>query len=223
MNKRFLTIGAAVLALGVAGVAAVYADPPPPGAPRAERHHPFGEIDANNDGFVSRAEAQAQTERMFDHMDTNHDGKLDSTDRGRMEHRIVERRVIRKDGDAKGKEEVEEDVIIEHGGPGDGERRVIVRKHGDGPRGHHRGGRHHMGPPMGMMMFMHSSEADANGDGALSKQEMVAQHLRFFDAADVNGDGRIKFEPPPEPPVPAVAPTAPAPPAPPTPPAPPRR
>ena len=71
-------------------------------------------------------------------------------------------------------------------------------------------------PPMGFMMLMSSDEADRNGDGALSKDEFVAQQLRFFDASDANGDGKIKFDPPkmPEPP---------APPTPPTPPQPPRR
>ena len=73
---------------------------------------------------------------------------------------------------------------------------------------------------MTMMLFMNSEEADLNNDGALSKEEFVAQQLRFFDAADANRDGKIKFEPPqmhPEPPAPPVAPT------PPTPPQPPRR
>lgn len=219
MNKRFLMIGAAVLALGAAGVAAI-ADTPP-SAPRAERHHRFGDIDANRDGFVTRAEVQAQTERVFDEMDTNDDAKIDGADRGRFERRIVEKRVVRTDeGKGKGiQEEIEEEVRIEHGGgPGDGERRVIVRKH-DGKEGRHHGrGGHHMRGGMPFMMLMHSDEADTNGDGALSRQEMVTQHLRFFDAGDANGDGKIKFDPPapavaPTPPPPPTAPTAPTPPA----------
>lgn len=235
MNNRFLMVGTAVLALAAAGVAAI-ADTPPAGAPRAERHR-MGDIDANKDGFLTRDEVRAQTERMFDHMDTNDDGKIDSNDRGRFERRIVEKHVDRKDGKAKwkGKDDVEKEIdelIIEHGGtPGDGERRVIViereerggegdrhvivRRHGpggeDGPgRGH--GPRVHvMGGGMPFMMMMHSDEADTNRDGALSKQEMVTQHLRFFDAADANGDGKVKFDPP----TPPTAPTPPAPPAPP--------
>ena len=62
-----------------------------------------------------------------------------------------------------------------------------------------------------MMLIANSEEADRNGDGALSREEFVAQHLRFFDASDANGDGRVRFEPP-------VPPTPPAPPAPPEPP-----
>lgn len=215
MTKRLLMIGAAVLTLGAAAVAVADDPPRPHNAPRAEGHRPFGAIDANRDGFVSRDEVRAQTERVFDEMDTNDDGKLDSSDRGRMERRIVEKRIVRKgDGkDAKTEEHIEEDIIIEHGGPGDGERRVIVRKHGDGPRHGGRGG-HHMRGGMPFMMLMHSDEADTNGDGALSKQEMVTQHLRFFDAGDANGDGKIKFDPP-EPPRPPEPPEPPAPPAPP--------
>jgi hypothetical protein len=67
-------------------------------------------------------------------------------------------------------------------------------------------------PPMPFMMLIaNSDEADRNGDGALSREEFVAQHLRFFDASDANGDGRVQFEPP-TPPVPPVAPTPPEPP-----------
>ncbi|MEQ1493647.1 MAG: hypothetical protein ABL932_24195, partial [Terricaulis sp.] len=65
-----------------------------------------------------------------------------------------------------------------------------------------------------MMLIANSEEGDRNGDGALSREEFVAMHLRFFDASDANGDGRVRFEPPPRPPEP---------PAPPAPPEPPRR
>jgi len=67
-------------------------------------------------------------------------------------------------------------------------------------------------PPMFMMLIANSEEADLNGDGALSREEFRAQQLRFFDASDANGDGRIRFEAPPEPPAPPRAPAPPAPP-----------
>lgn len=60
-----------------------------------------------------------------------------------------------------------------------------------------------------MMLGLGADEADANGDDALSLEEFRTLHLRFFDASDVNGDGRVKFDPPefehgppPEPPAP---------------------
>ncbi|MBY0563035.1 MAG: hypothetical protein K2P58_02515 [Hyphomonadaceae bacterium] len=62
-------------------------------------------------------------------------------------------------------------------------------------------------PPMFMMLFASTEEADRNGDGALSREEFRAQHLRFFDASDANGDGRVQMGLPPAPPA------APAPPA----------
>lgn len=65
---------------------------PPPAAPperRVERHvviinddgpggpgGPRGPRDADNDGFVSREEFVAPMSRMFDRLDTNHDGRL---------------------------------------------------------------------------------------------------------------------------------------------------
>jgi hypothetical protein len=58
------------------------------------------------------------------------------------------------------------------------------------------------------LILMHSGEADRNGDGALSREEFVAQQLRYFDASDADGDGRIRIETPPEPPAPP-APAAP--------------
>ncbi|UPT62079.1 MAG: hypothetical protein M0D54_17140 [Hyphomonadaceae bacterium JAD_PAG50586_4] len=66
-------------------------------------------------------------------------------------------------------------------------------------------------PPMFMMAALHNSEADTNNDGALSREEFRAQQLRFFDANDANGDGRVQFEPP-EAPAPPQAPEPPTPP-----------
>lgn len=60
-------------------------------------------------------------------------------------------------------------------------------------------------------MLMHAGEADRNGDGALSREEFVAQQLRYFDASDADGDGRVRIGTPPQ------APTPPAPAAPPRP------
>ena len=77
---------------------------------------------------------------------------------------------------------------------------------------------HHPHAPMFMMLLANSDEMDTNHDGAISRDEFRAQQLRFFDASDANGDGRIRFEPPPEPPVPPTPPAAPAAPTPPPPP-----
>lgn len=68
-------------------------------------------------------------------------------------------------------------------------------------------------PPMPAFWMggIDNDESDLNGDGWLSRDEFRAQQIRFFDARDANGDGRVRYERPPEPPEP------------PTPPEPPRR
>ena len=237
MKSRLLLLSAAVVAIGAGGVFTAAAQPH---HGRGERHEDrrierrieISRIDANGDKFITRAEAQGEAERVFADMDDNHDGKLDATDHGLGGgHHMMRRVEIRRDGGR----EVEED-IIEHGvappAPGTEDREVIIRRevrkdgddHGDrGDRsddGDHVRPPHPPHPPVFMMIFANSEEADRNGDNALSKDEFVNQQLRFFDAADANGDGRIKFDPPPmmEPPEPPQPPQPPAPPAPPQPP-----
>jgi hypothetical protein len=94
---------------------------------------------------------------------------------------------------------------------GEGERRRVIVRCGDG--GHPVIAPLPPMPPMpGVMpmMFGGSSEADRNNDGVLSREEHRAQALRWFDAADANGDRRIQAPPrPPEPPAPPAAPQPP--------------
>jgi hypothetical protein len=258
------------IALG-ASVMAAYADPPPAAHMMMRHHLGMGmdmDFDTNHDGWLSRAEASAAADAMFDRLDANHDGRLTSADRPHMgddvdvhiggpgdepmpddrnctrtvepahggdgqrvtiicnggdEHadggRRVERRVIVHGGDAP--QDSPEDTPQAHDGHQRVERDVTVIVRGDDndadeaappappeaprpPRPPH--------PPMFMMLMASSDEADRNGDGALSREEFRAQQLRFFDASDANGDGRIRFERPPFPPAPLPAPVAPTPP-----------
>lgn len=144
-------------------------------------------------------------------------------------------------GDGEGGGDSERRVIIRHGehtaprAEGSGtervERNVTIITRGDdddtpapeAPNAPHAPmPPHHPHAPMFMMLLANSDEMDTNHDGAISRDEFRAQQLRFFDASDANGDGRIRFEPPPMPPMPPAAPTPPAAPAAPTPPPPPR-
>ncbi|MGE0532207.1 MAG: hypothetical protein AB7G40_06710 [Hyphomonadaceae bacterium] len=240
-------------------------------------------IDANEDGWITRAEAASAYERIFSELDTNNDGRLDSADRRDIRVRVDapnvrvfrgghgdgDVRVITGDLDpeteARIEREIEEamqraEIHIERAERDaeraaeraerlaeraaeraerdaeraerhvqrfrDGDRDVIIIRSGDGEGGSWTSleGAVAPVPPIPpvppvpavpfMMLIANSEEADRNGDGALSREEFVAQHLRFFDASDANGDGRVRFEPPAPPPEP---------PAPPAPPEPPRR
>lgn len=252
-----LALGAAAAALTAAAAAADSSGP----ARVFVRHGPELRMDADRDGWITRAEAAAAAERMFDEMDSNDDGRLTAADRPAMPDFDI--RVDVPDIDIP-------DIEIEELDGGDGERRVRVIRRVDGERIErevelaleraereieraerqaeraereaeraerevrrhvnrevvviHGGGhgewtaRAPSAPPvppvppvpprlpMFMMMVASSEEADLNGDGALSREEFRAQQLRFFDASDANGDGRIRFEPPPEPPAPPAPP-----------------
>ncbi len=255
-------------------------------------------IDANEDGWITRTEASSAYEQIFADLDTNHDGKLDDADHAtRREHHADVSEHVRMLGDRNGREvrvitgdvdeetqarieaEIDEamsraDVEIERAEREsdradrqseraeraaerderaaeraaeraerhvrrihrDGDREVIIiRTNGEGGSWTTLEG-DDIAPPVPpvplapgvapvppvppvpampfMMLIANSEEADRDGDGALSREEFVAQHLRFFDASDANGDGRVRFEEPPRPPEP---------PAPPAPPEPPRR
>lgn len=160
----------------------------------------FGSLDGNEDGFISRDEAKAQAERMFAARDEDNDGKIDVLPhKSKVWHERGGRKAP-KHAEGQRKEVRREVIIIRSDEDGDTEetRDIVLPPHPPGP-------------PIGPMLLLFSSdEADLNGDGALSKQEFVTQQLRFYDAADANGDGKIKAPPlPPEPPEAPDAPPAP--------------
>ena len=189
MTKTRWIAGAALAsALAVTGYA--YAMPGD-GPPRtrvelqAKIAEHFKKADANSDGVVTRAEADAardamkakfaehRTERLDEHfamLDTDKDGKLSK------EEFITGRHHGEDKDDAKGDHEGHEG----HEGH-------------DGMRMGHRGpgGRH------GMAMGMHGQwfeRADANKDGKLTLAEAQAGPLAMFDMADTNKDGTISRE-----------------------------
>lgn len=274
--KLLLALGAAAAALTVAASADSGA------VPRIMvRHGPHLQVDADRDGWLTRAEAATAAERMFERMDSNGDGRLTSGDGPVFEDLDIEVDVPDFDIEIP---DIDIDIPeVEELEGGDGERRIrIIRRGGDveviereialaereaeraerqaerAEREAERAARHaeriardierrverdidrHFereivvisgvpavaavapvppvpptpAAPVFMLLAANSEEADRDGDGALSREEFRAQQLRFFDAADVNGDGRIRVQPP-TPPPPARAPAPPAPPEPP--------
>jgi Ca2+-binding EF-hand superfamily protein len=174
--KAILFAGAALLAVpALAQVATPAVAPAPKVHTRAEVQthvaEAFAKLDANRDGFVTKAEADAQRGQMrakfaerradrrehrFEQLDTNNDGSINR----------AEFDAAHSKRDAR---------VAEHGG-----------KH-MGKAMHRMGGMHGFG---GHMFEM----ADANKDGKVSLQEAQGAALRHFDTADLNRDGQITRE-----------------------------
>ena len=164
--KKYL-IGISALALSLAG-AAYAADDMPGGDPLGDK-------------TVTKAEFLAKGTAMFDKMDVNHDGKLDAADRAAHEGAMFDA----LDSDHNGSLSKGEFAAAHQRGPeGDGPGGKGMR-HG-GPGGEHDGA--HGGGHMGMMM-MHM--ADANKDGAVSRDEFAAAQAKHFDMIDANHDGQL--------------------------------
>jgi hypothetical protein len=157
-------------------------------------------LDANGDGTITRAEAQAGAAAMFVRMDLNHDGKLDHADRELYRQTMKTRLFERLDSDRSGQVSKAEFLADkgpgEHGGgpdddgpDGDGP--------GDAPGGHGPGkgaGMHPGAMRMGGGMMAMAKLADTNHDGAISQAEFTAAAMQRFEAMDTNKDGQVTRE-----------------------------
>ncbi|MGB7412084.1 MAG: hypothetical protein WA910_13130 [Sphingopyxis granuli] len=183
MKKKiaFLTLGAALIAGPVLAA--------PAGGPRA-----MGDADGN--GVLTRAEAQAHAAQMFAKLDANGDGKLDAADRAAaraaMQAKMFERLDANKDGSIS-KAEWDQRAAERQAKRGERKekRAAAAGEAREGPRamrGHHgkRGGHGMRG---GMMM-----KADTNGDKAISRAEFETAALARFDRLDANKDGQVTAE-----------------------------
>lgn len=188
--KEFLVGSAAIVLAGAAFAQAPVAAPVPPAAHVAPMHdrvqtraevvakvgEHFAQLDANKDGSLTKAEAEAgraafkqrlgqklgerrDPAQAFDRLDSNKDGSI-SRDEFNTGHEMrIERRMAMKDG-APG----------QPGGMG------------------HKGMRMHRFGMMGGRMF---DMADANKDGRVTLQEATNAAVQHFDMADTNRDGQV--------------------------------
>ncbi len=178
MKKLTLAISAAVLAVTGAGVAAFAAE--------ATGHRMMGPM---ADITVTRAEASAHANAMFDKLDANHDGKIDAGDR---EARQIEHF---KKMDTDGNGAISQAEFLAGHARKMGERGMGQGRAGDGMKDRgmgDRGAMRHEGrgemPMMGMVML---KMADTNKDGAVSRDEFVGSAMAHFDQADANHDGKL--------------------------------
>jgi len=177
VNKKiiFSTLGAALIAVPVLAA--------PGGGAKG---------DADGNGVLTRAEAQAHATQMFAKMDANKDGKLDASDRtarrAEMQAKMFERLDANKDGSISKAEWDQHGADRAAKRAERGDRRADA---GEGKRDGMRGGHHgKRGGHHGMMM----GKADANGDKAISQAEFQTAALARFDAADANKDGQVTAE-----------------------------
>jgi EF hand len=128
----------------------------------------FAAVDANKDGFIVAAEAEAMRTKHRAEMGDAHFAAMDSNKDGSISR--AEFDAGHQGGD--------------HQGP---------NAEGESEHGKMRGGRHgKMGDMMGGgRMF---ERADANADGKVSLAEALAKPLARFDAADTNKDGTLTPE-----------------------------
>lgn len=192
--KEFLIGAAGIIVAGAAIAQAPVTTPAPNAAPHAMapmadqthtrdemvakvRDH-FAKLDADKDGFLTKAEAEAGrgamkqriVERLgerrdpaaaFDRLDANKDGTISRDEFSKGHEMRTERRMVMKDG-----------------APG-----------APGAKAHKGMQKHRMG---GMMMMGQMFDmADANKDGRVSLQEATDAAAKHFDMADANRDGKI--------------------------------
>lgn len=210
-SMKTLLLGLSAAALTIGGVACAQApanNAPANQKPRMERPR----MDADGDGVITRAEAQARATELFAKLDVNKDGKLDKADRELMHQQRREKMFAKLDTNGDGsisKAEFMADRGPEGRGPGgpgpdgmDGPPPPPPGGEHDGMRpgmhggkmgrgGHHGGPGRFGGPRGGMMM---EKQADTNNDGAVTQAEFVAAALKRFDAQDTNHDGKVTTE-----------------------------
>lgn len=141
---------------------------------------------------TTRIEAQDGAAKLFDRLDLNHDGKLDTADRAVHLGEIFDKIDTNHDGSISREEFIAaHEHMMGHPGMGPGESPPPAP--GGQPPADGHGHWHHEGEHMRLMgltmAILH--EADPNHTGSVSKDAFVAAALRLFDKADTNHDGKL--------------------------------
>lgn len=148
-----------------------------------------GAMHRDGDGVATRAEAQAKAEERFTKRDANRDGKLDASDREARRAAMFDRMDADKNGQVSRAEFIAMHTMRQgmraarHAG---GDHAMNGEGRGGEMSGYRMGGR---GMHGGMIRI-----ADANGDGAITRQEFVTASLTRFDRGDANRDGQLTSE-----------------------------
>jgi Ca2+-binding EF-hand superfamily protein len=210
MMTRYLLIGAAVAAIAAGGVA--IAQTSPATAPTHRGHmmqtetragvqsrvaEHFAKVDANHDGFITKAEADAamaqrrakieqRAEKRSEHfdpaaifarLDANHDGQVTKAEAEAAHQARMAKR------DARG-DRMFDRADANHDG-------VITKAEFDAAAGRMHARMEHAGLERGGFAGRMFDSADTNKDGKLSLVEAQHAALQHFDRADLNHDGKL--------------------------------
>ncbi|HEY0120427.1 MAG TPA: calcium-binding protein [Rhizobium sp.] len=140
------------------------------------------------DTKITKDEVKAGVDKIFDQIDTNHDGEITPGEvRAYRQERIKEWKAAHaKANDDQANDQAQNDQTK-------GDQAQNDNKGDNGPRHHRPHGRfmHEAGFMRGMMLF-HRIDKDENGQ--ISKQEAEDAANRFFDRMDRNHDGVISLD-----------------------------
>ena len=173
MNK--VTLAAATAALAMTATALFAA----PGDARRG-------MDADGSGTISRSETQAAVVARFAKADTNGDGVLNEADKAARMGQMFDKMDTDKNGSISRAE-----FTTAHSAMGGAHEGMDHAKMGGSGMGGPGMGGHRMGGQMGGGSGMMLRMADANKDGAVTRDEATAAALKHFDQMDSNKDGQV--------------------------------
>ena len=146
------------------------------------------QFDTNGDMKISKDEAKAGVDKIFDAIDTNKDGSV--TPGEFREYRKAQMTAMREER-KKMMEENKDKAKSDDQAMNDDEGGKPPRDGKGGPRGE---GRHGKGMRGGMMAEMLFHRVDTDQNGQISKAEAEAAMDKLFDRMDRNHDGFIALD-----------------------------